>query len=412
MDKKQIHEELFELKNRIQWLEDRALEQQVGSTEPDGETSSTTTSSQRHQRVLLQPLQQDPNNIMIPSLHPVLSQQNVWEKWNRSKHEQLHQTTPSVTGVNEEDIFARKELSADNTHPYDGKHMTYQVARCDDKHMDVDTKYVTALKRHEAYEAARKIDVTIKTNLKEAMNETCQEEDVNKTYPVINIENISIMRAGTNKPPGTAIFAVKGLHTREQEEDPFMKEDTPADNKLLAKYEYEGKPNVQDNINMRDVLNVPLQEELPADNEVVTKYECEEEPDMPDMPPQEELPADNGLLTKYEYSHSRNVMTSKTETLDVAKMLAYMDENYNIPSQMGTKTNPLMTWGGRIPRYERTRTTPSRPTKRRTSPTMNRPTAWLTRRSLEARHDHQRLRGTGGGITKCVPRVCLAISPR
>jgi hypothetical protein len=66
MDKKQIREELSELKNRIKWLEDRALEQQVGPTE----TSSTTTSSQRHQRVFPQPLRQDSNNIMIPSLQP------------------------------------------------------------------------------------------------------------------------------------------------------------------------------------------------------------------------------------------------------------------------------------------------------------------------------------------------------
>jgi hypothetical protein len=49
--------------------------------------------------------------------------------------------------------------------------------------------------------------------------------------------------------------------------------------------------------------------------------------DAPDMPPQEELPADDGV-TKYDYSHSKNVMTSQTETLDVAKMLAYMDEAY------------------------------------------------------------------------------------
>jgi hypothetical protein len=35
------------------------------------------------------------NNIMIPSLHPVHSQQNIWEIWYKSKHGQLHQTTPS-----------------------------------------------------------------------------------------------------------------------------------------------------------------------------------------------------------------------------------------------------------------------------------------------------------------------------
>ena len=48
-----------------------------------------------------------------------------------------------------------------------------------------------------------------------------------------------------------------------------------------------------------------------------------------------EPPADNKMVDKYEYSDSRTVMTSLTETLDVAKMLAYMDENYNNTSQMG-----------------------------------------------------------------------------
>jgi hypothetical protein len=34
-------------------------------------------------------------------------------------------------------------------------------------------------------------------------------------------------------------------------------------------YEYEGKPDVQDNINVQDAPNMPPQEELPADNEVL-----------------------------------------------------------------------------------------------------------------------------------------------
>jgi hypothetical protein len=79
-------------------------------------------------------------------------------------------------------------------------------------------------------------------------------------------------------------------------------------------------------------------------------------PDVQDMPPQEELLANNGLLTKYEYSRSGNMMTSKTETTDIAKMLAYMDEAYksavpettpknapqkhDIPSQMGDEYEP------------------------------------------------------------------------
>jgi hypothetical protein len=92
----------------------------------------------------------------------------------------------------------------------------------------------------------------------------------------------------------------------------IMKEELPTD-KVLANSEYEGKHDMQDNINMWDVTNTPPQEELPADNEV---------------------------LTKYEHTHSTNVMTSQRETLDVAKTLAYMDENYNIPSQMRDEDEP------------------------------------------------------------------------
>ena len=119
---------------------------------------------------------------------------------------------------------------------------------------------------------------------------------------------------------------MKGLHTREKEEDLFGKGEPPADNKVLAKYEYEGKPDVQDN------TNVPPQEELPADNETVTA--------------------------------------------DIAKVLAYMDEaykkkdavpktithydplNYNIPSQMRTKNMPTADLGqdeqGAVANHEKT----------------------------------------------------------
>ena len=107
--------------------------------------------------------------------------------------------------------------------------------------------------------------------------------------------------------------AVKGLHTREKEEDHFVREEPPADNKVLA--EYEEEHNVQD---------VPLQKELPADNKMVDKHEYEEE-----------------LLTKYEYPCCGNVMTSQTETADVTKILAYMDENYYIPSQKGDEDEPI-----------------------------------------------------------------------
>jgi hypothetical protein len=46
MDKMQIREELFGLKNRIKWLE-----QQVGPTDPVEETLSTPTSIQRQESV-------------------------------------------------------------------------------------------------------------------------------------------------------------------------------------------------------------------------------------------------------------------------------------------------------------------------------------------------------------------------
>jgi hypothetical protein len=200
MDKNQIREELSDLRNRIKWLEDRAMERQVEPTE--------SSSSQRHQRVILQPLLQDLNNIVIPSLHPVLSQQDIWETWNKN-HNNFHGnedtaeiSTPERSDdeadlaaildlppaksegenimdddsevannmtdfdMNKEDILAKKELPANNTHLYDRKHMTNQVARSADMHMNVDTKYVTTFTQPEAYEATCEIDVTTKTNLK------------------------------------------------------------------------------------------------------------------------------------------------------------------------------------------------------------------------------------------------------
>jgi hypothetical protein len=176
----------------------------------------------------------------------------------------MHEDVTTVNGqglhtcVNEEDIFAKKELLANDTHLYDGKHVTIQVARPD------------------AYETASKTDVTTKTKPEEAMDETYQEEAVNKTQLEIDIENYSFMKAGTNKPTRTATLDMEGHHTRE-EEDHFVKEEPPADNKMVD---------------------------------------------------------------KYEYSDSRIVITSLTETLDVPKMLAYIDENYKITSQMGDENEP------------------------------------------------------------------------
>ena len=68
MNKRQSLEEFIVLKNRIKRLEDIALKQQNGPTEPAAETSSTTTPSQepqRQQRFWLPPPRQDPNKIMV-----------------------------------------------------------------------------------------------------------------------------------------------------------------------------------------------------------------------------------------------------------------------------------------------------------------------------------------------------------
>jgi hypothetical protein len=85
------------------------MEQQDEPTEP--------SSSQKHQKVLLQPPRQDQNNIMIPSLHPVLSQQDVWETWNRSRdHNNSHDkednaeiTTPEMSD-DEADLATIQDL--------------------------------------------------------------------------------------------------------------------------------------------------------------------------------------------------------------------------------------------------------------------------------------------------------------
>jgi hypothetical protein len=175
------------------------------------------------------------------------------------------------TDMNKEDIFAKAELPTNNSDLYDRKHVTNKVTRREDMGMEVDTKYVTAFEQPEAHKIACKMDI-------------------NKTCPGINIENINIMSTGTNKPPGTT--------TRVTEEAHPAREELPANNKMVAKYECEEEPDVQSSIDMPDVQGTP------------------------NMPPQEELPDDDGVITMYEYSHSRNVTTCQTEALDVAKVLA------------------------------------------------------------------------------------------
>jgi hypothetical protein len=276
MDKREVWVEIFKMKNRIKWLEDRAMKQKVGPTELTEETLSTPTSSQGHQRVFLQP-PANSNNIKLPSLHPVPSQQTVWEIWNKSRHEQLHRTNASVPDDSEHDpyahedthedeqwdqlhrdyndshdnegndeidtpemsdeddlasilylptakpkmgdivdddneaadvmtkidmtgdhivlheetttvnatkvnIFVKNEMLAHDTNLHDGKNMTIQEAGYDDMHMDEGTKYKNTSNRHDACEAACKMDV-------------------DKTHTETNTRNIGIMRAG--------------LHTRE-----------------------------------------------------------------------------------------------------------------------------------------------------------------------------------------------------
>ena len=82
---------------------------------------------------------------------------------------------------------------------------------------------------------------------------------------------------------------------------------------MVTKSEYEGEPDVQNSATV---------------------------PDVQDIPPQEELLAEKGGPTMYEYTHGRNVMTNQTETIDIAKMLAYMNKNYDTPSQMGAEDVP------------------------------------------------------------------------
>ena len=94
-------------------------------------------------------------------------------------------------------------------------------------HMDEGTKYMNTSNRHDAYEATCKMDV-------------------DKTHTETNIRNIVSMSAR--------------LHTRK---DHIARDVPPADNEVLVKYEYGGKPNV------KTVPDVLPQEELSADNKTV-----------------------------------------------------------------------------------------------------------------------------------------------
>ena len=136
MDKRQVWEVIFKMKNRIKWLEDRAMKRQVGPTELTEETLSTPTSSQGHQRVFLQP-PANSNNSKLPSLHPVPSQQTVWEIWNRSRHEQLHPTSASVPDDSEHDPYAHEDTHEDER--WDQLHRDYNDSHDNEDSDETDT---------------------------------------------------------------------------------------------------------------------------------------------------------------------------------------------------------------------------------------------------------------------------------
>jgi hypothetical protein len=81
------------------------------------------------------------------------------------------------------------------------------------------------------------------------------------------------------------ISIVEGLRTRRDKEE--EKEEPPDEDKVLAKYGY--------------VTNTP---------------------------PQEELPADDEELNEYKHSYTTNVMTNQKKTLDIARILTYIDETH------------------------------------------------------------------------------------
>ena len=118
-----------------------------------------------------------------------------------------------------------------------------------------------------------------------AYKATCKIDMMNKINPETNIETFCM-----------------GPHTRGTMVDPTMK--------VLTKYKEEP--------------GVPIQKELPGDNKMVDKHESEQE-----------------SLTEIEHPRRGNVITSQTETVDATRILVYMDENYNIPSQQGDETEPF-----------------------------------------------------------------------
>jgi hypothetical protein len=229
-----------------------------------------------------------------------------------------------ATKVNEEDIFVKKEMLAHDTNPHDGKNMIIQVARCDDMHMNEDTKYVNTSNRHDAHEAACKMNVdTLDT-----------DDEEYTTVATIDDQKEELVTTDILNNTDEETDAVATLAANDEELDATI---------TFAAT----KPTMQ------NVPNVLPQKELSADNKMVNKHKYEKEPKVqhstttPDD--QGELTADNEELDEYEYSHNKIVMTSLTKTLDVGEMLAYMNVKYKNTSQMGDVEEPTADLEGEMP---------------------------------------------------------------
>jgi hypothetical protein len=173
--------------------------------------------------------------------------------------------------LHEKDIFVKKEMLAHETNPHDGKNMIIQVARCDDMHMDEDTKYVNTSNRHDAHEAARKMDAdTLDT-----------DDEEYTTVATIDDQKEELVTTDTLNITNEETDAVATLAANDEELDATI---------ALAAT----KPTVQ---NMPRVLP---QKELSTDN----KHKYEKEPRVQYSTTTPELPADNEKLDEYEYSHN------------------------------------------------------------------------------------------------------------
>ena len=112
-DKKQIQQEIFQLKNRVKWLEKRKLEQQVGPSM----SSSTPNYSQKHQGVSHQQRRPEPDNIMSPSLHPVLHQHGQMYQTLTFKNDYHDPHAPVITqNVPEKEKWGQLDKDYDDFH--------------------------------------------------------------------------------------------------------------------------------------------------------------------------------------------------------------------------------------------------------------------------------------------------------